>query len=131
MPFFVPALILLAILATPDLGHLGLPFDLAVTMVVLPALVYASATIRVSGRLARFCSWLGAISYGVYVLHVPVYAFGSPIVARLAVWFFGGNSIIAGVLATLAVVLVAWIAERLVDAPIRARLARARAAGSE
>jgi peptidoglycan/LPS O-acetylase OafA/YrhL len=37
-----------------------------------PALIWLGASATARGLVARLCSWLGELSYGIYVLHVPI-----------------------------------------------------------
>ena len=70
----VPALLLLAAVVamcvyTPD--HFR-NYQAAAVFLLNPAIIWIGANTAVSGRTANFCTYLGALSYGVYVLHVPI-----------------------------------------------------------
>jgi peptidoglycan/LPS O-acetylase OafA/YrhL len=105
---------------------LGLPcpewlrpeFVAATVIVALPLLVWLAASIEPSSRLRWVFLFSGTISYGVYVLHAPVAAIGSTDVIS------GGQLQLQGRFASgaalLAVVIVlACIAEKFYDRPVR------------
>lgn len=72
-PVPVAVLALVAVLSIPSEGvfwrHV---VDLVATILVLPLIIALSAGTRVKGVTAIVCAGLGAVSYGVYVLQVPV-----------------------------------------------------------
>jgi len=47
-------------------------YDALLVVIVQPLLIWAGAGSR-PGRLESFMTWLGAISYAVYVIHVPIH----------------------------------------------------------
>ncbi len=104
----------LALLALPDLNGWNGAVDLVVVVAAFPVLVAAGATARVSERTGRFCVFVAALSYPLYILHGPILmGFGQ---------LFGetpGPVLTGGVISLLA----AWIAGRWYDAPARAALA--------
>ena len=106
--------------------------DLALTLVVLPGLVALATASEVPALLVRPAIWLGAISYPLYAVHVPLLRGFRwllmahpplPLPERIAAWAF----------AVVATIAFAGLYERYYDAPIRAFLARrrARVAGSK
>lgn len=70
----VPAVVILAIVAAMCLlepRHFRVYQALAV-FVVNPLLIWLGATCIVKGFTSRACEYVGMLSYGVYVIHVPV-----------------------------------------------------------
>jgi peptidoglycan/LPS O-acetylase OafA/YrhL len=75
LPAWAAALALIAVLCAPAPQAWRHLYDAAAAIFLMPALVALSAGSLVRGRLAKVCAWLGAVSYGVYVLHVPMLQF--------------------------------------------------------
>ena len=101
--------------------------DMLLVTVILPAIVAFAVHSPVPDRWVKPATWLGAISYPLYTLHVPLLrgfrwflmeSPALPIWERRVLWF----------VALFAVVGFAALYERFYDAPIRAALARRRAA---
>jgi peptidoglycan/LPS O-acetylase OafA/YrhL len=101
--------------------------DMLLVTVILPAIVAFAVHSRVPDRWVKPATWLGALSYPLYALHVPLLrgfrwflmeSPALPIWERRVLWF----------VALFAVVGFAALYERFYDAPIRAALARRRAA---
>ncbi len=57
-------------------------FDLSMTLIVFPGLVYIAASSVPSKRTIAVLAWLGGISYGVYVLQMPLFNFLTRVVAH-------------------------------------------------
>jgi peptidoglycan/LPS O-acetylase OafA/YrhL len=100
--------------------------DMLLVVVILPAIVAFAVNSRVPDRLVGPASWLGAISYPLYTLHVPLLrgfrwllmsSASIPIWERRVLWWV----VLAGVVAAAA------LYEHFYDAPIRAALSRRRA----
>jgi peptidoglycan/LPS O-acetylase OafA/YrhL len=100
--------------------------DLALVVVILPAIVAFAVQAKVPQSWVGPATWLGAISYPLYTLHVPLLRGFRwwlldndplPIWQRAVLWWI----VLALVIAAAAMF------ERFYDAPIRAWLARKRA----
>jgi peptidoglycan/LPS O-acetylase OafA/YrhL len=116
------AVVLLAI------GMLSMPwptsgqsaFDLLLSLVVLPATVWAATRAEPSQRLLPLFAFSGAVSYGIYVLHVPFQFIVGDLVLRTNLLHHPAR-VTAAVLLP-GIVLLAWCAERYYDAPVRRAL---------
>jgi peptidoglycan/LPS O-acetylase OafA/YrhL len=110
--------VLSAILLAYPVASYQKMFDLCATVLVFPALVFVAACSVPGRRTARVFGWLGAISYGTYVLQRPLYgcftrAFGDPFPA--AALYFGVASVVF-------VVVCATLIDRYFDRPVRRAL---------
>lgn len=91
-----------------------------------PMLLWFGAGAVARGRLARFCAWMGDISYGVYVLHVPL------VFTTEGLRFLWAGAKVDGYVQTGAMgwavfpltILLAHLLTRHVDRPARAWLTR-------
>lgn len=121
--FLLCSLIITAALAWPrfggehDLWMNGLYESLCI-IVVFPLVVYLGASGEVaSGRSARFCAFLGNISYPIYILHYPfVYTYTA--------WVQDNKVLVARgwpvAIATLVVcILLAYACLKWYDVPVR------------
>ncbi len=72
IPAFIPVVAFLAVIAAPVAAEWRAAYDAAVAIAVMPVLVQLASHAKVEGRAARLCGGLGTMSYGVYVLHVPL-----------------------------------------------------------
>lgn len=66
--------VLLAVFAAPAGGPWRPLFDLIAVVLVFPALVAFSADSTARGAVEWTCATMGLLSYGIYVLHVPIWA---------------------------------------------------------
>ncbi|MCP3718775.1 acyltransferase [Paraburkholderia sp. CNPSo 3281] len=99
--------------------------DLVIALAVLPAIVWAACRVEPPVRLLPLFVFSGAISYGIYVLHVP-FAFAVQDLA-VHVHFLRHPSAVSAVVLLPGIVLLTWCADRCYDAPVRrALLARSR-----
>lgn len=99
--------------------------DLLIVLVALPAVAWAACHAEPPARLMPLFAFSGAISYAIYVLHVP-FAF---IVEDLAYrsHFLQHPFGVSAVIVLPGIVLLAWCADRYYDTPVRrALLARSR-----
>jgi peptidoglycan/LPS O-acetylase OafA/YrhL len=113
------ATILIAILVAPPWRAHQIEMDLVVTMILFPAIVLLGANGVVMGLEQRLFVFLGRISYGLYVLQIPIYGIIKLCVGRDEPhWTWAAASI-------STVVLVAAVIEKYFDRPIRRRLTAA------
>jgi peptidoglycan/LPS O-acetylase OafA/YrhL len=117
--------LVVAVLAMPHVAGYGHVAELAAVFIVLPAAVAIGAAGEPSGWRLRVMSALGAASYPLYLLHVPV--------ARLV---RNGVALVPGwerplaFAAALLVVLACVYLDRHFDVPVRARLRQWLAGGA-
>lgn len=125
--YLLLSIALVAVFAAPALSTAG-PikanglFEAALIIVAFPLIIAAGAAGTVHGRTKKLCDFFGQISYPLYITHYPfIYVYGHwvwttkperPLVAAVA----------AGLLVFL--VLLAWLALKLWDQPVRAWLDR-------
>jgi peptidoglycan/LPS O-acetylase OafA/YrhL len=122
VPAWLPALAFTAMIMVPAPETFRKSFDVASALLFAPLIVWLGANARVSGITADFCARLGSLSYGVYVLHVPVMgALG--VTMAVAGWSPPYGFVHVILVAGLAAIAAA-LAGRLWDAPLRARLSR-------
>jgi peptidoglycan/LPS O-acetylase OafA/YrhL len=127
LPAWAAYLGLLAVFAAPVQGVARSFFDLAAAFILCPALVACSADTRVGGGLLRVSAFVGAMSYGVYILHVPLWGG-----LRLAVEHFSHDMPgVVNVALTAAVALaITAILTVVYDVPVRRLLSRRRSAAA-
>lgn len=101
----------------PGAGGLAIR-DIVKVIVVLPALVAVAVNSRVSPRLTPVAIWLGALSYPLYAIHVPLLRGGEQVINQL----FDTPPAWAWWLCLAATLVLATAFERFYDAPIRAWL---------
>jgi peptidoglycan/LPS O-acetylase OafA/YrhL len=98
-------------------------WDLSMQLVFIPLIVALAANAAVSGSFARLCTILGNLSYGIYVLHIPIL-----IAMRLMTNHLLGENQISGLAMTFLVAILATIAAAITysayDVPIRKELNR-------
>jgi peptidoglycan/LPS O-acetylase OafA/YrhL len=64
--------ILLALLSLPVPPHYAAVYHVSLVLLAFPLLLWLGASSTPIRPIASVCSWLGEISYAVYVLHVPM-----------------------------------------------------------
>lgn len=116
VPYAVIVIALIACMfrALPSIGGFAIR-DLVIVLVILPALVILAIASPLSARWERWAIWLGALSYPLYAIHVPLLRGFNVIVDALPddwqtpAWWV-----------SLALTLgLAVLFERFYDAPIR------------
>ncbi len=96
-------------------------FDAVACLALMPMIILIVQNAHASGRLAKIATWLGLVSYGVYVLHEPLFFW-----LRSVAQYLGMGEAFAIIDFPLVVVLsglAAWLAGLFVDRPLRRILA--------
>ncbi|QGZ39716.1 peptidoglycan/LPS O-acetylase OafA/YrhL [Pseudoduganella flava] len=109
--------LVVAVLAMPHVPGYGHVEELVAVFVVLPMAVAIAATAEPSGWRLRLMCALGAASYPLYLLHVPIAR-----VVRNGVALVPGWERPLAFLAALLLVLACVYIERHVDIPLRSQL---------
>jgi peptidoglycan/LPS O-acetylase OafA/YrhL len=97
-------------------------YSAVLTVVVLPLVVWVGACSTATGGVARLMSWLGTVSFGVYMLHMPILIWVNTVAAFIEKFHprFGARINHGAVLIVLPVSLVAaQVLTKHLDAPLR------------
>lgn len=124
VPAWVAFVLLIAVFAVPAEGIWRAAYDLGAVLLLFPAIVAISADARADGVLFRLSASLGLVSYGVYILHVPIWDWLKLMsdMAGLSLPGYVNVLIVAALAVTAAAVLT-----KLYDEPARRLLSRKRA----
>jgi peptidoglycan/LPS O-acetylase OafA/YrhL len=109
LPATLPMLLLLVVLLVPATPNVLL--DALAIGIVFPLMLLSGAAAVATPRQARICAWLGAISFPLYAIHVPLL-----VIARASIP--GGHPPL-WLAAGLAILLAAAVIERWIDLPLR------------
>lgn len=129
MPRFglpVAVVVFLAVLFTPHPYSLGAPdhpwingtFELAAVGLVFPALLLLGAGSATGGRTDRFWTFLGELSYPLYMTHWPFYYLFWHWVYRYSSRHSGLFNLFVSVVVILLIGLVSWCVGRYWDRPV-------------
>lgn len=124
LPPWLAYVALAAVFMIPGEGVLRAIIDLAAALIIFPVLVTFCANSRADGAMLRASSFVGVLSYGVYILHVPLWSWLNLALQRAGIELPGVANVF--LTAALTLVLVA-ILDNLYDRPLRRRLSRMRA----
>lgn len=94
-------------------------YDLIVTIIVFPLLVWLGANSPVKGRTARIFSSLGTASFGIYILQVPL---NSVVLLVLSHFPQFAPGLLFGVCFVCFVILTTLFLDRYFDRPVRSWL---------
>jgi peptidoglycan/LPS O-acetylase OafA/YrhL len=117
--YTVCSLMLVVLFSIPTFPYSGW-YDAAVIIIAFPIIVAAGAGGTISGRWAKLCSFAGAISYPIYIVHYPfIYIYTMWVATKKP-----APAQIIPIAAFLFVLfmLLAWVALKFYDEPIRAWL---------
>jgi peptidoglycan/LPS O-acetylase OafA/YrhL len=82
-PPWLIGLVLAALLAVPNFRQNGL-FEWVTVVAIFPLLLWFGANSQPTPKLVRPARWLGALSYPLYILHAPLFAFFEQIWTHLS-----------------------------------------------
>jgi len=121
LPWLLIGAVLALLMAGPAPGWQPL-FDFVAVLAVFPALIFLALCVAPRGRGAGLARWLGAVSYPVYVLHVPLALLSGPWLEQ----YCGASSAsVRPGLAFVAILLpLCWALNRYFDTPLRQRVQR-------
>lgn len=126
--WWIPVLIFAGMVMVPAPDGWRNVFDAAAAIAVAPLVVWLGANAKIPAIYEAFCDRLGRLSFGVYILHVPVMA-ALGLAMALAGWLppfgFAHVLLVAGLAAAGAA-----LADRFWDKPLRRLLSRGWRAGS-
>ena len=123
LPVWAAFGILFAAMAMPAPHELRPYWDLIAILFIFPPLVAMSANSRAKGKLLGFCAFIGLVSYGVYVLHVPLFAWVRLTLQRLDIYEQMPGLALVALMAVVAV-STTWVLHVVYDAPVRRFLSR-------
>jgi peptidoglycan/LPS O-acetylase OafA/YrhL len=121
IPAWLAFAVYLAIIGCPTPDAWRSAYNVAATLVFMPLLVAFAAGARVSGWAARLCVLMGMLSYGVYVVHVPIFKILSLAAVHLP-FETPGYAMVLVVALTAGV--VTWVADKYYDVPARVWLSQ-------
>jgi peptidoglycan/LPS O-acetylase OafA/YrhL len=123
LPAWAAFAVLFMAMAMPAPHALRPYWDLVAMVFIFPPLVAMSANAKVKGTTLALCAFVGMVSYGVYILHVPLFAW-----VRLALQHFGLFDQMPGVamvaLMALVAVSITAVLHMVYDVPVRRLLSR-------
>lgn len=116
--------LLMAALAVPAAGPIGALSHLPVVIILLPLVVLLAANAAPGPRTARLAQVLGAISYPLYLIQIPIIE-GADVLAQAA--HAGGIASLPMTITlplVIAIIALAWAIDRYFDQPVRRWLNR-------
>ncbi|MFD1192248.1 acyltransferase family protein [Phenylobacterium conjunctum] len=123
-PFWVQALVLLAVLNASGLGAARWAFDLFCAVVIFPALVIAGANTVSSARETQALKVMGDLSYPAYVLHYPIYVLMGSLADYWGIVDYTDGALWFALLTLGVILAVSQGATIWFDRPVRAWLTR-------
>ncbi len=114
-----PVAVLALALTLPTPPSLRVLADLAIALIVCPAILYCGIRLEAPQQIRPIASFFGDISYPIYAVHFPLIFIGISVARQIGL---GGEAFI--VLATTSLVAMSAIIYRMYDVPVRRYLAR-------
>ncbi len=116
LPAWAAAAALAGVFMVPADGVWRSAFDLLAVLAIFPLLVTFCAGTALRGPVRALASTIGLLSYGVYILHVPLWGWLKVIMSRYAIEAPGYVDVGIAVVAALS---VAAVADAVYDKPVR------------
>ncbi|MBZ9837760.1 acyltransferase [Mesorhizobium sp. CA3] len=117
-------LLTLAVFAiAPVAAGARVAYDLCAIVIVFPIMVMTGAVAPTAPRLSGFYGWLGRISYPIYIIHTPMLMIIAGAGKAFSIDPFAHHPLFGIVMAAM-VVVIADIATRVYDEPVRRFLQR-------
>ncbi|ESX98895.1 acyltransferase [Mesorhizobium sp. LNJC405B00] len=113
----------LIVFAIAPAGGARVAYDLACVVLVFPALVVVGTIAPTAPRLSGLYGWLGRISYPIYIIHTPMLMIIAGAGKAAAIDPFAHHPWF-GIVMAVSVIVIADIATRLYDEPLRRFLQR-------
>ncbi|MFZ2031888.1 MAG: acyltransferase [Vitreimonas sp.] len=101
-------------------------FDVLAATVIFPILVAVSAGAQAKGLLLKASAKAGALSYSVYILHVPIWNWAKAMLPIVAPWWNAIPGFVHYFMIAAIAVTAAAILDQIYDRPLRRWLARPR-----
>ncbi len=117
LPWWLVMPLFIAVIAAQVPAEWRAVYDIAAGLVIMPVLVTLACGSQVSGAVGWVFSFLGLMSYGVYVLHVPLFAALGVAASMVHVQLPDGP--VLALLVALLAGLCAWAGHYLYDQPLR------------
>jgi peptidoglycan/LPS O-acetylase OafA/YrhL len=124
LPAWSAFVVLMAVFMAPVPEHFRWLFDLFAAVVIFPILVAVSAGARAKGLLLKASATVGALSYGVYILHVPIWNWAKAILPIVAPWWSPLPGFVHYFIIAALAVIAAAILDQIYDKPVRRWLSR-------
>lgn len=113
----------LVVFAIAPAGGARVAYDLACVVLVFPALVVVGTIAPTAPRLSGLYGWLGRISYPIYIIHTPLLMIIAGAGKAAAIDPFAHHPWF-GIVMAVSVIVIADIATRVYDEPLRRFLQR-------
>lgn len=117
LPWWAAIAVFVAVIAAAPQGPWRVIYEIAAALVLMPALVALASGSVVRGAVAKACAVSGLLSYGVYVLHVPLLGLIGTAAAVTGVPL--GEGPVLALAVAVAAGIAAWVANSLYDGPMR------------
>jgi peptidoglycan/LPS O-acetylase OafA/YrhL len=117
LPWWAAVAAFLVVIAAAPLGVWRTVYDIAAALVLMPLLVMLASGSVVKDAVAKACAISGLLSYGVYVMHVPLLGVIRTAAAVAGVQLGEGPVLVLAVAAAAGI--AAWVANALYDKPLR------------
>ncbi len=113
-----------ALLAFNPGDELATKYEVGVVLVGFPLLILAAAHFEPGPRVGKLFSWLGRLSWGVYLFHLPLGHLVEQTALKGVTLPKGVEGLPIGAAFLVGVVLIAWAFDRFYDTPVRAWLTK-------